>query len=333
MTDSRASITIVIPAYNIDKYIGSALESVLRQDPPFNQIVVIDDGSTDNTAKVISRFDDPCLVYHHQLNQGLGPARNKGIALAESEYLYFMDGDDILPEGMTRILHEMLEAGVARPDAVLFSAIDFSNESEVQYESSKYFERKQPGHYSTGADALAAALVTSSYPACAYLYVFRRTLLEHAPSLRFLNILHEDEVFTPALLLRCEGTIVTNLVMYHRRIRSGSIMTSNASERNVRGYLVAAKGWLEHGAAESSPKARLFYRQAYHFLTHALLCALKTGMSARETRALVSSVVPELAPGAGTGLRIARLSARASFAIARLRGDLHAVKAKLRMRM
>jgi len=88
-------ISIVIPLYNQDKYIGETLSSVLNQSYREIEVVVIDDGSTDNSAKVVQGYRDQRLRYFYQANSGLPAiARNRGIKEAKGEWIAFVDHDD-----------------------------------------------------------------------------------------------------------------------------------------------------------------------------------------------------------------------------------------------
>ncbi|HSA05956.1 MAG TPA: glycosyltransferase [Candidatus Gastranaerophilales bacterium] len=92
-------ISIIIPAYNAENYIKNAINSVLNQTYQNFEIIIINDGSTDNTENVIKQFDDTRIKYFYQENQGVSSARNKGIELSQGEYIAFLDADDLwLPE-------------------------------------------------------------------------------------------------------------------------------------------------------------------------------------------------------------------------------------------
>lgn len=86
-------ISVIIPVYNQAAYLAEAVDSVLRQSLPAAEVIVINDGSTDETAAVAARFGAR-LITVHQPNAGLGAARNAGIGLAHGDYLAFLDGDD-----------------------------------------------------------------------------------------------------------------------------------------------------------------------------------------------------------------------------------------------
>ena len=98
------TVSVVIPAYNIEAYIGRAIKSVLAQTHPADEIIVVDDGSTDGTAEQIKKFGDQ-VHYIFKENGGLSSARNAGIRAAKSEWMAFLDGDDEwLPGSLDRQL-------------------------------------------------------------------------------------------------------------------------------------------------------------------------------------------------------------------------------------
>jgi len=103
-----SKVSVIIPAYNQAHYLADSIRSVLDQTEQDFELIVVDDGSTDNTAEVALGFQDDRLRYIHQKNQGLSAARNTGINHAGSPYLTFLDSDDLfLPEKLTILLHEL----------------------------------------------------------------------------------------------------------------------------------------------------------------------------------------------------------------------------------
>ncbi len=93
------NISIIIPTFNCAKYITEAIESVLRQTYKDIEVVVADDGSTDNTREVLRPYiENNKIIYIYQENQGPGAARNTGIKLAKGDYIAFLDADDTLTE-------------------------------------------------------------------------------------------------------------------------------------------------------------------------------------------------------------------------------------------
>lgn len=94
MTDSP-KVSVVIPVYNREKYVGDAIDSILAQTFPDFELLVIDDGSTDGSVEIVRSYNDPRLrLVCNETNLGVPKARNRGIQLARGEYLAFLDSDD-----------------------------------------------------------------------------------------------------------------------------------------------------------------------------------------------------------------------------------------------
>lgn len=101
-------ISVIIPVYNAEKYLRTALDSVLNQSERDIEVLCIDDGSQDSSPQIIAELQhqDRRLRYLHQANSGPGPARNRGIDESKGDYLFFMDADDCLAPDA---LHKLLE--------------------------------------------------------------------------------------------------------------------------------------------------------------------------------------------------------------------------------
>lgn len=94
MNNKEPKISVVVPTYNCAKYLTQAIESVLTQSKPAFEIIVVDDGSTDETASVLAFYKDKISVIHQQ-NRGVSCARNVGIEAATGDWIAFLDSDDI----------------------------------------------------------------------------------------------------------------------------------------------------------------------------------------------------------------------------------------------
>ena len=91
-------LSVIIPAYNVEKYILSTMQSAVNQTLADKEIIVIVDGATDNTLEIVKDFCDknPCVKYYYKENGGLSSARNTGLQYATGEYVCFLDGTTIL---------------------------------------------------------------------------------------------------------------------------------------------------------------------------------------------------------------------------------------------
>jgi len=89
-------VSVVMPSYNVELYIGHAIESILQQTFKNYELIVIDDGSTDGTAEIVRSFNDSRICYfRNEINMGISYTRNKGIELSRGEYIAWLDADDI----------------------------------------------------------------------------------------------------------------------------------------------------------------------------------------------------------------------------------------------
>jgi len=116
------TVSVIIPAYNQGRFLGEALDSALGQTHPDLEVVVVDDGSTDETAEVVRSRRDHRMRYLYQDNQGLSAARNTGIHESNGPWLSFLDADDaFLPDKLASLLALALghpEAGLAAGQAI-----------------------------------------------------------------------------------------------------------------------------------------------------------------------------------------------------------------------
>ena len=102
------SISVVVPAYNTGVHISRAIESVLAQTRPVDEIIVVDDGSTDETASQVKKYSKK-VKYIYQENAGAGAARNTGIKAARYEWIAFLDGDDEWLPNKLKLQCELLQ--------------------------------------------------------------------------------------------------------------------------------------------------------------------------------------------------------------------------------
>jgi GT2 family glycosyltransferase len=93
----RGRVSVIVPVHNGPAYLHQALQSALSQDYQDLEVIVVDDGSTDASPRIIDGFGDRLTVLRHARNQGLATARNSGLAAASGELIQFLDADDLLP--------------------------------------------------------------------------------------------------------------------------------------------------------------------------------------------------------------------------------------------
>jgi glycosyltransferase involved in cell wall biosynthesis len=110
MTTGETRVSVVMPAVNSERHIASAIGSCLRQLSGDDELIVVDNASTDATARIVTSLPDPRIKYHHESRKGVAAARNTGLRQVQGQYVAFLDSDDLWPEGRQQGLMACLDA-------------------------------------------------------------------------------------------------------------------------------------------------------------------------------------------------------------------------------
>lgn len=120
MPASMEKISVIIPAYNAEKYLREAVNSALAQTYSEREIIIVDDGSTDDTYQILAEYGDAIRIVR-QKNQGSAAACNAGVAVAQGEWIAFLDADDVwLPEKLTRQIEHCGTSAISHTDSICF---------------------------------------------------------------------------------------------------------------------------------------------------------------------------------------------------------------------
>ena len=114
---TEGGISVIVPVYNGEKYIKNCLDMLLNQDGENFEVIVINDGSTDNTADIVKSIRDEKLVYLEQENKGVSAARNKGMELSRGDWIVFCDVDDEIKQGYIKDINNIINT---YPDYQMF---------------------------------------------------------------------------------------------------------------------------------------------------------------------------------------------------------------------
>lgn len=235
-------VSVIIPVYNTELYLRECLESVLVQDHRKVEVIAVNDGSTDSSAEILQKYADtyPNIQLIHQTNLGHCCARNAGIEKARGEYIYFLDSDDLLiPQAFSLCLKSMHEHSA---DMVFFDTELLFDGVQYNDEEFDYWQRSNSLKNSTftGPGFFKANIDTDGY-----MNVMVSTYLaknETVGNLRFVpGMIHEDNVFTPQILLNANRVVAIEKQLFRHRIRPESIMTSVIGKANLDGYLLSSE--------------------------------------------------------------------------------------------
>jgi glycosyltransferase involved in cell wall biosynthesis len=239
----KSTVSVIVPAYNVERFISDALNSILEQAPPPHEVLVIDDGSTDSTYKEICKFSGNKKVkVFRTANKGPGPARNYGKKHATGEYICFFDSDDLLANNFFELIDYHINAN-NNPDAILFSGESFTDGDNSIGHSADY-KKHINATFDTGGAAIRALLKAKSFKPNAWLYVTKKEIWTKN-DLCFLPIIHEDEEIIFRLLSACNHVVVIEDVLVYHRIWGESIMSKKPDQRNLDGYHATLKSLVD----------------------------------------------------------------------------------------
>lgn len=214
--------SIIIPVYNVEKFLRDCLDSVLHQTFADWEAVCVNDGSTDSSAAILAEFvkKDNRFKMIAKVNEGLSSARNTGIKEAKGDYILFVDSDDWLEPNTLETIAKALND----EDVLCFSGRRFFEETNSFNPADELPEKV----YESGMDYYNEnALLPRDFAfVCVVLRVYKRSfLLEN--NLRFEEgIFHEDNLFTPLICYYAKNVRVVNACLYNYRIRAHSITTT-----------------------------------------------------------------------------------------------------------
>ena len=231
----RPTITIVIPVYNVENFVNETLLSVKNQISQPDEVIVINDGSTDNSSNILNNFKNlqGWKIIQTQ-NQGLGLTRNLGRSVANSDYIYFLDSDDIIKKDlinrMRKIIHQY-----NKPDMILFSGESFGDNGKNNKKPNLKFTIK--GEYFRGSKLITQLTKKKETLPQASRYITKVELWSKN-KLTFPKGIAEDEaVFFPLLALS-ESTVVVPEAYYEYRVgRPGSITLGLPNSDHARDFL------------------------------------------------------------------------------------------------
>ena len=216
--------SIIIPAYNAENYLENCLDSVVSQTYKNFEVIIINDGSTDNTQKIIDKYLKKykfisCII---QKTSGLSASRNNGLDKAIGKYIVYLDSDDSIN---TIFLSEVDKVIQEETDLVRVNVNTIDNNKEVLAFNSESFKL-------TGEELFMYLLDNKVMIVPAWAYVYKRKFLLKNNFKYELGRYHEDYGLTIKILLTSNRCAVVPTAIYNYYIRSNSIMTSKNGEKN-----------------------------------------------------------------------------------------------------
>lgn len=233
----QPELSVIVPVYNTEAFLATCLDSILSQTGVTMEVIIVNDGSTDSSADIIQRYamKDSRIRCEYQTNQGLSVARNAGLRSAKGEYVLFVDSDDwLLPDSLRYYLYVAHRKDV---DVVVgIVSIYYENGTVGVWSFDADLQNRQP--VMSGEEYLNSVVQSRRFAPMVYTYFCRRSMLEQYDLTFEPGLIHEDELWTPHMLLRARSLTFGATPHYaYRRRTSGSITSSTSQSARLQSLI------------------------------------------------------------------------------------------------
>lgn len=242
----RPLVSVVVPVYNVERYVGECLDSLLAQTYGNIEVICVNDGSTDGSGEILGRYEkqfDAARKYTiiTQSNAGLSAARNAGMDAATGKYIYFLDSDDMVaPEAIENLVNL---AELNELDQIIFNCRTFAEGNDpvliadAESKSRNYYVVPPEVNYRMldGKELFCELINRGRFYATQQMRFYKRDVLV-ANGLRYPEgLVHEDNYMAPLSLFFSEHAMIADEKWFLRRVRPNSIMTSGDFTARLRG--------------------------------------------------------------------------------------------------
>ena len=260
MKSTEYSISVIVPVFNVESYIEACLNSLVNQTVPFDEIIIVNDGSEDASIRICKIYSEEYdnIILINQSNQGLSAARNNGIAHAKGRYLIFVDSDDYVDLRMCDRLKKELKGGDF--DIIFYNACILNDLDEEKNKDQFIRNRKYTGCIMSGMQFFSSSF-QEYYNVSACMAIYRKELIDRY-SISFPKGLYfEDNFFFVQTVLNAQTVECINDQLYIRRCRPNSITTSAINEKKCMDQMeVHDLIWDYLAEYEKKEYYRSFYR-------------------------------------------------------------------------
>jgi len=205
--------SIIIPVYNVEKYIKRCLDSVFNQTYKDFEVIVIDDGSTDKSMEIVKRYD---VKIQNTKHVSVSEARNIGVKHAKGEYLLFLDSDDYWDKNLLKEIDKSLKNN---PDIVRFQVRTVTDNNEVTDYSEEEFDNL------TGEESFAK-IINFHFVESVWCYAIKKDYYLKEKFSFKKGMIHEDFGLTPLIIIKAHKVNSISYIGYNYYRRSGSIMNT-----------------------------------------------------------------------------------------------------------
>ena len=231
----KMKFSIIVPVYNVEKYIERCLKSIQEQSHRNFEVIVVNDGSPDNSKEIIDKFcsNDDRFFYVEKENGGLSDARNYGLKYITGDYLVFIDGDDYIDKNLLFKISEVVDDN---PDVIRFS-LNVVDENGIELRKVSNIEC-----YSKDKRDIIQRILCHDYVEPAWLYAYKTSFFLENNFLYPVGKIHEDFGLTLMILSKANLIKVLPFAGYYYIQRENSIM----SDKNYEKIKKRVGDFLEH---------------------------------------------------------------------------------------
>ncbi len=211
-------ISVIVPIYNVEPYLKRCIDSIINQTYKTIEIILVDDGSTDNSSKICDEYKnkDKRIKVIHKKNGGLSSARNRGLDIAKGKYITFIDSDDYVDNDYIEYLYNLIKKYKTKM-SICIARVKYENGKIIDKENNKEMLLNQK-------ETLEKMLYQNDINVSSWAKMYDRNLFK---KIRFPEgKIFEDTYTTYKLVLKCNNISIGVVSKYNYMIRSNSILTS-----------------------------------------------------------------------------------------------------------
>lgn len=268
------SISVIVPVYNVEEYLQECIESLINQSYKDMEILLIDDGSTDKSGQICDLYSQKYdfIKVIHKSNGGLCSARNKGLSIAEGEYISFIDSDDCVENKFFQVLYQ--EAKKYDLDVLFCNYIVFEDNNANSIRDKKNKQYLITDNSVTGLEYQKIRFKNNEWDCHVCMGIFKREFLEKN-NFNFYEkgkLLFEDVLFTNKILLKAKRVKYVDFFGYRYRNRwQGSLSRQKSTKLRIDSYYNIMNEFIElyHKSVNNMEK-EIIINVLYNVLTSLL---------------------------------------------------------------
>lgn len=220
----KVLVSIIIPIYNVEKYLEKCIKSIINQTYRNLEIILINDGSTDESAKICEAYKelDNRIIFINKKNGGAASAKNEGLKVAKGDYITFVDSDDFVELDMIEYMVNTIKK--YNSDIVQCSFTNLYKNTE-KFKQDKIIEQK------IGSKDFLELFLTKWDSSLFWNKLFKREVIENVFFKEGRCI--DDEFFTYKCVINSKSIVTSNKIVYNYRMRKSGVMKSERSQKQI----------------------------------------------------------------------------------------------------